>query len=248
MGAAGLGFITLMTLGYVDNSAMSHAWAQKGIYGVMGLGLMAASTTSLMDLRQDNVAALAREMTALRKEAETARSLLETERNYSRARDLADLRNRQLATMSHDIKQPLASLRMTIEAMTRDEDPSVRARLTEAFDYMQDLTKGHLDALQPADAADTPPPEPEDQVDPYPLSLIQDTVGQMFREEAVSKGLRLRIVPSSVQVSVPPLVLMRITSNLVSNAVKYTEAGKVLLGARRAGRACGLRCGIPDGA
>ncbi|VAV93948.1 hypothetical protein MNBD_ALPHA04-115, partial [hydrothermal vent metagenome] len=35
--------------------------------------------------------------------------------------------------------------------------------------------------------------------------------------------------------TVPPLALMRIISNLVSNAIKYTDSGKVLLGARRRG-------------
>ena len=41
------------------------------------------------------------------------------------------------------------------------------------------------------------------------------------------------MVPSTLEVDVPPLVLMRITSNLVSNAVKYTRSGGVVFGIRR---------------
>ena len=40
--------------------------------------------------------------------------------------------------------------------------------------------------------------------------------------------------------TVPPLAMMRIVSNLTSNAVKYTDRGKVLVGVRRAGERCHL--------
>ena len=55
----------------------------------------------------------------------------------------------------------------------------------------------------------------------------------MFGEEARNKGLDLRVVPSGAVVNTAPLALMRIVSNLVSNAIKYTEDGRVLLGCRR---------------
>ena len=46
-------------------------------------------------------------------------------------------------------------------------------------------------------------------------------------------GLRLRRVSSTLQTGIAPMVLMRIVSNLVSNAVKYTETGAILVGVRR---------------
>ena len=61
------------------------------------------------------------------------------------------------------------------------------------------------------------------------------TVGEMFREEAVSKGLELRVASGGGTVHASPLAVMRIISNLVSNAVKYTEQGGVLIGGRRRG-------------
>lgn len=231
----GLGVLIALALARLGSVQIPMTWAIKAIYAIIALGTMSGLSVGLIDMRREHATALEREMIALRKEAETARDLLEAERNYTHARDLADQRRQQLATMSHDIRQPLASLRMTMETMTRDQPPEVRSRLSEAFDYMHDLALGNLEDSRPGDlpGTPTPPPPAETETDPYALSLILNTVAQMFREEAVSKGLRLRVVPSSLSVTVPPLILMRIVSNLVSNAVKYTNQGTVLAGVRR---------------
>ena len=58
----------------------------------------------------------------------------------------------------------------------------------------------------------------------------------MFEPDAVAKGLHLRIVPATTRVAVPSLAIMRCPSNIVSNAIKFTEWGSVLVGVgRRAG-------------
>jgi len=57
----------------------------------------------------------------------------------------------------------------------------------------------------------------------------------MFLPDAREKGLDFRFVNSSLQSDADPLEVMRIVSNLVANAIKYTQEGKVLLGARRRG-------------
>ncbi|WP_298982200.1 sensor histidine kinase [uncultured Roseibium sp.] len=217
---------------------ISIPWFIKGVYATLAFGVMAGLSTGLVELRREHARALNREIEAVRKEADVARELLRAEQNYSRVRELAEKRQLQLATMSHDIKQPLSALRMTVEAMTRDETGATRARLHEAFDYIQNLALEHLEDARP-DMADesTDNDLDRDQSDPQPygISLILETVGQMFRDEATSKDLNLVIVESSVQISVQPLALMRIASNLVSNAIKYTEKGKVLAGVRRRG-------------
>ena len=60
----------------------------------------------------------------------------------------------------------------------------------------------------------------------------------MFVPDAETKGLRFRFVATSLVTPVPALAVMRIVSNLVSNAIKYTPSGKILLGVRRLKDGC----------
>lgn len=219
--------------------------AVKGIFSVLLITTMTSLTAHIINLRRKHAAAVTAEMEALEAEAKRSQELLVAERNYTRAQDLARLRQRQLAAASHDLKQPIASLRMNFDALSEKADPEVRKRLGEAFDYMEALSNDYLRETDPdpekgaetkmireggsaADAAGA------DRQEAYDVSLVLDTVQRMFGEEAVSKGLRLRCVRSSKRTTVPPLVLMRIVSNLVSNAVRCTENGGVLIGVRGA--------------
>ena len=191
-------------------------------------------------------------MAALEQEAESARARLEAERRYARARDLAELRQRRLATASHDIRQPLSALRMRMSASGERLSEAERGGMMQALDYLEQLSTDYLSEARPADAApaesgtaepetvepDTTRPEtahPEtaapERVDPFPVSLVLGAVRQMFTEDAVSKGLALRVVDRSLETDVDPLALIRIVSNLTSNAIRHTETGRVLVGA-----------------
>jgi signal transduction histidine kinase len=232
----GLGGVVVLTLARSQIGGLPIPWMIKGTYAALAIGIMTSLSAGLIDMRRAHAAALAREMAAVRKEADTARDLLEAERNHARMRDLADQRRLQMAGMSHDIRQPLGALRLSIEGIARDAPPETQADLREAFDYIQTLTATQLDDARNealGEDQDRKPADTAEPSDPYPLSLVQEAVAQMFSDEAGAKGVELRIVPSSVLVNVPALPLMRIIANLVSNAVKYTPNGRVLVGVRR---------------
>jgi len=229
------GIVVMLLTGW-GQAAMQVWTAIKAVYVVLLVATIANFAAQILHIRRLHAVAVAEKVAALQAEAERSRELLESEQAYSRARDLARSRQRQLATASHDFRQPLSSLRMTLDALGTEMDDGLRSRMAEAFDYMEKLSGDYLaDAAEDDDeTAAAPPPAPE-EVEPYPLSLIVETVWQMFHDEAVSKGLRLRHVPSEHMTDVPPMALMRIVSNLVSNAVKYTRDGGVLVGPRRRG-------------
>jgi signal transduction histidine kinase len=215
----------------------------KIVYAVLLTLILAFLIFNLIALRRRHLTAVEARIAALEQEAEQSRKLLETERAYIRARETASAHQRQLATASHDIKQPLMSLRTTFDAIASDMDQELRSRLSESFGYLETLSKSYVDTTVPDDEiADLDAPDATDAAEPdpaeaetYSLSVPLNTVHQMFHGEAVSKGIALRVVDSSVETQALPIVLMRILTNLVSNAVKYTETGRVLIGLRRAG-------------
>ncbi len=248
----------LMVVG-LETEILPVASTVKGIFSCLLIATMTGLTAHIVALRHKHANAVQAEIAALEAEAKRSRELLVAERNYTRARDLASLRQRQLATASHDLKQPITSLRLSFDHLADHMEPPVRQRLAEAFDYMEALSNSYLaetaprnDGAETAESSDPTGEEDQTQKDiaitraepaeteSYELSLVLDTVQQMFGEEAISKGLKLRRVTSTRKTAVPPMVLMRIASNLVSNAVKYTEKGKVLIGVRNRGQALEL--------
>ena len=232
--------IGLMIVGWANNSILVPD-AIKAVFAVLLLATMITLTAHIINLRLLHAKAVKLQIAALKEEAQRSHELLSAEKNYSRVRDLANLRQRQLATASHDLKQPIASLRMTFDAIAENTDPKIRKRLREAFDYMDALSSDYLQETMPDNDQRQELQEENqaaislDEAEVYELSIILGTIYQMFHEEAVSKGLQFRFVNSSLLVQIPPIILMRIVSNLVSNAVKYTLKGTVLIGGRRSG-------------
>ncbi|MEL6875719.1 MAG: HAMP domain-containing sensor histidine kinase, partial [Pseudomonadota bacterium] len=158
---------------------------------------------------------------ALQVQAETDRRLLETEREYIRARDAASRRKQQLAAASHDIRQPLFGLRQTLANEAASITPGVRTRLGEAIDYLEQLTEEYGEQQDPAEHAD------EQRPDSYPVELILRTVDDMFSGEAGARNVELRIENTAVTTDVPALALIRAVSNLVANALRHAEASQV---------------------
>ncbi|QDC10664.1 hypothetical protein FHY55_16120 [Oceanicola sp. D3] len=240
--AGAVGAIVLIVTG------LGEAWldaplAIRAVFFFMLLATMTTLTANVIALRRRHLSAVEARVEALEAEAERSRELLEAERNYTRARDLAALRQRQLATASHDLRQPLMSLRMTFDTLAAEMKPDVKARLNEAFDYLASLATGYVDESVPEGGEEEGVLEPVGEAEAYPLSVPLGTVRQMFEGEAASKGVLLRVAESSAEVTVPPLALMRIVTNLVSNAIKYTTEGRVVVGVRRGG---GLRLVVAD--
>ena len=70
----------------------------------------------------------------------------------------------------------------------------------------------------------------------FPVSRVLSRIAATFTAAARDKGLHLRMVPSSAWVRSDPILLEQILLNLVSNAVRYTSAGGIVVGCRRVGR------------
>ena len=68
-----------------------------------------------------------------------------------------------------------------------------------------------------------------------PLGDLLRRLAGEFAPQAAEKGLNLTVINTDLEVCSDPLLLERILRNLISNAIRYTERGRVLIGCRRRG-------------
>jgi signal transduction histidine kinase len=94
-------------------------------------------------------------------------------------------------------------------------------------DLPQQVVPGNV-APAPAEGASATPAEPG-------LHSVLRGVADMFAPEAAEKHLELRLVLAAPDANVAAYPLMRVVANLVSNAIKYTRSGRVVLALRRQG-------------
>ena len=182
-------------------------------------------------LKRARQQALETSLSSARQSLLLSRRLQELEERVAVAQELAETRGRQLSDTAHDLRQPLHALRLNVQAMV--DNPSGSSLKTgdieETFTFLETLVANELNAQSSVVDED----EPEPAKASTPLGPVLERVADMFGSDAAVKGLDLRVVPSKAQVAMPGLDLMRIAGNLVSNAIKYTETGKVLVGVRR---------------
>ncbi len=158
-------------------------------------------------------------------------------------------RMRFLAAASHDLRQPLQALALFTSALdnhistpqgrtiVQSMKTSLRG-MEEMFDALMDMSKLDAGVMKA---------EPQ-------LFLVNDVFERLeanYGPQAAAAGLELTVLPSSLAVRSDPRLLSRILGNFLSNAIRYTRQGRILLGAKLKGGAAVLRVcdtgpGIPD--
>ena len=175
---------------------------------------------------------MAMELVAVREQARLSETLLETRQDRDRAQGLAETHRARLAMAGHDLSQPLTSLRLAIDDAD-STNPALGDKLRSNLDYLRALLDSTLAETMPEQTASTGHEELQTGSEAVPLELVFTNAVRMFRDEAEAKELELRADPTDYIVQADPIGLIRMISNLVSNAVKYTQSGRVLLSARK---------------
>lgn len=164
-----------------------------------------------------------------RKKAEDAlrRAIDEAER-------AGNAKSRFLAAASHDLRQPMQAISMFVGALAHMKTDPESAEVIDSIRKCLRNADELLDALLDVSRLDAGvfTPNPRD----FAVADLLEMLETAYQGTAAEKGLRLRTVASDAIVRSDPVMLGRMIQNLVSNAIRYTERGGVLVGCRRRGR------------
>ncbi|WP_271623743.1 MASE1 domain-containing protein [Bradyrhizobium sp. CCBAU 11430] len=191
----------------------------------------------------------------VRKKAEEGlrRAQIELERRVAERTQELELANaaksRFLAMASHDLRQPLhalglfiAQLRTPLSSVERTKTiervDAARKEMDEMFNSLLDISRLDAGMLTP-------------KITEFPIAHLLQKLEMTFNQAAREKGLQLRIRRSNAWVRSDAMLLERILLNLVSNAVRYTLRGRIIVGCRRRGETLRIEVwdtgpGIPE--
>jgi signal transduction histidine kinase/CheY-like chemotaxis protein len=213
-----------MTLGGYGNAALGVMWIAVLGYILLFGDRQSRAVVAQIRLRYENEQ-LVEQLKRQNALAENARIRAE---EASRSRSLF------FASANHDLRQPLHSLGLFATALRNGPVDEPRRKLidqilqcTESleqlFDNILDISRldsGQVEVKRAVVAADD----------------VLDRLRSTFAQPAEEKGLRLTVRRSKAMLATDPTLLFRVLSNLVANAIRYTEQGGVIVGCRKRGQ------------
>lgn len=150
-----------------------------------------------------------------------------------RAEEANLAKSKFLAAASHDLRQPLQAMNLFIEALRNEKDPvraeAVRVDLGVSAQALEGLLNELLDISRLEAGLFSP------QIRIVSLQSVFDALRREMQPLAEEKGIELNFVATHLNLASDPNMLGRILRNIVSNAIRYTERGAVLVGCRRKG-------------
>ncbi|HKH01781.1 MAG TPA: NahK/ErcS family hybrid sensor histidine kinase/response regulator, partial [Bradyrhizobium sp.] len=152
----------------------------------------------------------------------------------STAEDANISKTRFLAAASHDILQPLNAARLYVTSLVERQNGGEDSRLVENIDESLEAIEEILGALLDISRLDAG--AMTTSIANFKMSDLMRSLEIEFAPIARAKGLKLAFVPCSLVVQSDRLLLRRLLQNLISNAIKYTPRGRVLVGCRRHGQ------------
>lgn len=167
---------------------------------------------------------------ALKALARQSMAQLELRKALARSERAHAFRDQLLAIVGHDLKAPLRSAGYAIERAKSDCPPAAQARLDAAKGALaqidRDLNK--LLVLATSDESKGGP-----KLETFALAEVLDPLVATWRAAALRKGLTLDYVRPRLMIESQRELMSTIIGNLLNNAVKYTTAGRILVGVRR---------------
>ena len=160
----------------------------------------------------------------------------ERTRELQKAKEMAEeatqAKSKVLAAASHDLRQPLQALTLFVASLAQrnldEKTLDLVEKIERSVEALDDLLNLLLD-ISKLDAGLVVP-----QMEPCILGDVFEQLRAEHVSQAKAKGLELRtVIPADLKIVTDRTLFERILRNLLSNALRYTESGKILLGCRR---------------
>jgi len=147
-----------------------------------------------------------------------------------------------LAAVSHDLLQPLNAARLFTGALLEQTVAQSTGALVRQVSHSLEDVENLLGTLVDISKLDAGVIKPD--ISAFNLGDLLDNLGNEYAQLAASEGLQLSFVPCHAIVRSDAQLLVRILRNFLTNAIRYTHSGRILLGCRR--HAHGLRIEVWD--
>lgn len=208
-------------VGTFINEGIFHIW-----FGITIIVYMLACTAFALNLHHFLMETLAQ-----REEKAWLAQQLETEKH--KAEQASQEKTRFLSAISHDLRQPLQALQFFQQSLheipsNTQQGQHILGGMEASISALHELLNAMLDVSQ-LDAGKQPI-----QRRHFSLNTLFRRIHQQYASLAEEAGIQLRYISTDLHIDSDPLLLERITQNLVHNAIKHMgRPGRILIGGRR---------------
>ncbi|MDH5353863.1 MAG: hybrid sensor histidine kinase/response regulator [Gammaproteobacteria bacterium] len=140
-------------------------------------------------------------------------------------------KTRFLAAASHDLRQPMHAMGLFLDILDEQSQGSPQAKIIEKIKRSSAALESLLVSLLDISKLDANAVSVENR--PFKIQSHFDLLANEFESIAAEKKLQIRFAPCSLYLTSDKQVVERILRNFISNAIRYTEQGRVLVGCRR---------------
>lgn len=193
------------------------------------------SAADELDAMRQGIELMTRQLSALRDDMRqcVAEATEELNRQKQTIELASQAKSRFLASASHDLRQPMHAIGLFAAALephvATEEGRAILGKIQTSLAATGSLFGAVLDVSK-LDAGSVSP-----LIGRISVNHLLDRLRDDFQYEAAARGLRIRLHGIAADVESDPVLLDRILRNLLSNALRYTDKGGILLAARRHG-------------
>ena len=167
----------------------------------------------------------------------------EMEQEIKAAQEAAERANKAnsafLAAASHDLRQPVQALSLLNGALRRTVKDERALQMVENQDASLTAMTNLLNSLLDISRLDAGAVQPE--WEEFPMQRLIDRLSAEFGRQAQNKGLRFSAGSCASIIRSDPNLLAEVLTNLVSNAIRYTDKGEVAMSCSKVDGHCELK-------